>query len=71
MNRIAGRGYPNRIARDELVKAVEQHGVAQSSAYAGVSIITALVDDDSGRWKLRATGKLQGEAILGTLVTGD
>ena len=59
--------YPNRIARDELVKAVKRHGIAQSSVYAAVSKVKALVDDDNGEWKLRTTGKQRAEKILGTL----
>jgi len=36
--------YPGRVAYDELVKAVKRHGIAQSSAYAGISKLKNFVD---------------------------
>ena len=59
--------YPNRVAHDELVKAVKRHGVAQSSAYAGISKVKNFVDPDDGGWVLRAGGRQKAEALLAEL----
>lgn len=56
--------YPERIARPALVQAVRRHGIAESSAYAGVSKLTRLVDDDDGAWALRAAGRQKAEALM-------
>jgi len=59
--------YPERIARPALVKAVKRHGIADSSAYAGISKLTTLVDDDGGAWVLRAGGRQKAEALIANL----
>jgi hypothetical protein len=59
--------YPSRMAYDELIKAVKRHGIAQSSAYAGVSKLKNFVDADDSGWVLRAGGRKKGEALLAGL----
>jgi hypothetical protein len=56
--------YPRRLARDELVKAVQRHGIARSSAYSGIDKLTTLVDEDRGAWVLRSGGREKAEALL-------
>jgi hypothetical protein len=56
--------YPNRLAYDELVRAVKRHGIAQSSAYSGIGKLKNFADVDQGGWVLRAGGRQKAEALL-------
>jgi len=59
--------YPDRVAFDELVKAVKRHGIAQSSAYSGIGKLKNFVDADDSGWVLRAGGRKTAEALLADL----
>jgi hypothetical protein len=59
--------YPDRVAYDELVKAVKRHGIAQSSAYAGIGKQKNFVDRDGDGSVLRAGGRQKAEALLAEL----
>lgn len=56
--------YPGRMAYDDLVKAVKRHGIAKSSAYAGIGKLKNFTDSDDGGWVLRAGGRQKAEALL-------
>lgn len=56
--------YPQRIAYDELARAVKRHGIAQSSAYAGIAKLKNFVDSDDGGWVLRGGGRQKAEVLL-------
>lgn len=59
--------YPERVAYDELVRAVRRHGIAQSSAYRGVGRLTNFVDNGADGWVLRAGGRQNAEVLLAKL----
>jgi len=59
--------YPGRVAYDELVKAVKRHGIAQSSAYAGISKLKNFVDANDDGWVLRGGGRQKAEVLLAEL----
>lgn len=59
--------FPNRVAHDELVKAVKRHGIAQSSAYAGIGKLKNLVDQHDRGWVLRVGGRQKAETLLSKL----
>jgi hypothetical protein len=59
--------YPNRVAHNELVKAVKRHGIAQSSAYNGIGKLKHFVDQSDYGWALRAGGRQKAEALLAGL----
>jgi hypothetical protein len=62
--------YPERIAYDELVRAVRRHGIAQSSAYAGIRKLKNLVDEGDDGWMLRGNGRQEAEALLADMQQG-
>lgn len=59
--------YPGRVSYDELVKAIKRHGIAQSSAYAGIGKLKNFVDLNDDGWVLRAGGRQKAEALLAGL----
>jgi len=48
-------------------KAVKHHGIAQSSAYAGISKLKNFVDANDDGWVLRGGGRQKAEVLLAEL----